>query len=89
MLLLTTKIYTAETVVSAKNVSSYVLTGDTSCVVETGKCLREDILGCCEQVPQISWPLMIDQLSVSEIKLPELVTLFMTELLKTKRHNFS
>ena len=72
-----------------KKVSSYVLTGDTSCVVEARKCLHEDILGCCEQLPQISWPLMIDQLSISETELPELVTLFMTELLKTKRHNFS
>ena len=89
MLFLTTKLDTAETVVSAKNVSSYVLTGGTSCVVEARKCLREDILGCCEQLPQIFWPLMIDQLSISETDLPKLVTLFMTELLKTKRHNFS
>ena len=45
----------------------------------TGRYLRY-----CERLPQTSWPSVIDQLSTTETKLPELVTLFMTELLKTK-----
>ena len=84
MLFLTIKLNTVETVVSAENLSSYVLSNDTSCVVEAGKCLREDILHYCEQLPQRSRPSMIGQLSTTETELPELVTLFMTELLKTK-----
>ena len=48
----------------------------------TGRYLRY-----CEQLPQTSWPSVIDQLSTTETELPELVTLFMTELLKTKSHN--
>ena len=47
---------TAEVVVSAKNVSSYVLSDDKSCVVEAAKCLREDILRYCERLPQTPWP---------------------------------
>ena len=49
LLFLITKLNTAEIVVSAKNVSSYVLSDDKNCVVETGKCLREDILHYCEK----------------------------------------
>ena len=64
--------------------SSYTLSDDTSCVVEAAKCLRENILRYCEQLPQISGPPMIDQFST---ELPKLVTLFMTELLKTERHS--
>ena len=56
-------------------------------VVEATKCLRDDILRYCEKLPQTSWPPMIDQLSTTEAELPELVTLFMTELLKIERHN--
>ena len=84
LLFLTTKLNTAEIVVSAKNVSSYVLSDDKSCADEAAKCLGEDILRYCETLPQTPWPQMIDQLSS---ELPELVTLFMTELLKTERHS--
>ena len=84
LLFLTAKLNTAEIVTSPKNVSSYVLSDDTSCVVEAAKCLREDILRYCEQLPQTSWPPMINQFST---ELLELVTLFMTELLKTERHS--
>ena len=51
---LTTDLNTIETVVSAKNTSAYVLSDDTSCGVDAGKILREDILSYCEQLPQIS-----------------------------------
>ena len=61
---------------------SYVLPDDTSCAVEAAKCLREDILRYCEQLLQISLPPITDQLST---EVPKLVTLFMTELLKTER----
>ena len=84
LLFLTTKLNTAEIVTSPKNVSYYVLSDDTSCVVEAAKCLREDILRYCEQLPQTSWPPMINQFST---ELLELVTLFMTKLLKTERHS--
>ena len=50
LLFLITKINTAEIVASAKNVSSYVLSDDKSCVVEAAKCLREDILHYCEKL---------------------------------------
>ena len=43
LLFVATKLDTTETAVSTKNVSSYVLAEDTSCVVEAGNCLREDI----------------------------------------------
>lgn len=39
LLFLTTKLNTADTVVSAKNASSYVLLDDTSCVVEAANTL--------------------------------------------------
>ena len=39
LLFLTTKTDTAETVVIAKNVSSYVFTDNKSCVIETGEML--------------------------------------------------
>ena len=56
-------------------------------VVEATKCLRGVILRYSEQLPQTSWPPMIDQLSTTETRLFELVTLFMIELLKTERHS--
>ena len=52
-LLLTTKLNTAEILVNAKNVS-YVLSDETSCVVEVAKCLERDFLRYCEQLPQKS-----------------------------------
>ena len=47
LLFLITKLNTAEIAVSAKNVSSYVLSDDKNCVAEAAKCLREDILHYC------------------------------------------
>ena len=52
---LTTKLNTVEIVVRAKYVSSCVLSDDMSCFVEAAKCLQEDILRYCEQLPQTSW----------------------------------
>ena len=51
LLFLITKLNTAEIVVSAKNVSSYVLSDDKSCAVEAEKRLQEDILNYCKKLP--------------------------------------
>ena len=50
LLFLATKLNTMEIVVRRRNVSSYVLSDDASCVVVAAKCLQEDILRCCEQL---------------------------------------
>ena len=59
LLFLTTKRNTTEILVSAKDVSSYVLSDDTSCVVEFAKCLHTNFLQC-QELPDIlatnDWP---------------------------------
>ena len=81
LLFLTTKRNTTEILVSAKDVS-YVLSDDTSCVVEFAKCLHTNFYNV--KSCQTSWPPMTGQLST---ELLELVTLLMKELVKTERHN--
>ena len=82
LLFLTTKLNTAEIAVSAINMSSYVLPDDTSCVAETARCLREDVLRYHELLLETSWLPIIEQLSTAKTELPQLA-----ELLKTESHN--
>lgn len=89
LLFLTTKLKTAEVVLSAKNAGSYTLPNKEASINSAAESLREDIIKYSKELPKLPWPPTLDQIDLPERDIPESVRLFCTELLKSEKHSVS
>ena len=78
---------TPEVVISTESIKSHVLFNDKEHLLnQAAEYLRADIEEHAKNLPELSWPINIDELDSENRNLPESVTSFLTQLLRNKDH---
>ena len=60
-----------------------------SSIVEVAEYLREDVTQYCNNLPELNWPPSFEELTADNRLPPTSVSLFLTNLMKSKKHNIS
>ena len=79
---------TPEVVISTESIKSYVLFNDKEHLLnQAAEYLRVDIEEHAKNLPELPWPINIDELDSENRNPPESVTSFLTQLLRNKDHS--
>ena len=79
---------TPEVVISTESIKSHVVSNDKEHLLnQAAKYLRADIEEHAKNLPELSWPINIDELDSENRNPPESVTSFLTQLLRNKDHS--
>ena len=60
-----------------------------SSIVQVAEYLREDVTQYCNNLPELNWPPSVEELTADNRLPPTSVSLFLTNLMKSKKHNIS
>ena len=87
---LTAKANTADIVISASAVDAHEddIKRDSN-IVKVADFLRDDILEYSKNIPKLSWPPSLDELTADIRSPPESLTLFLNHLLRSEKHKLT